>query len=221
MCEPTDNELLQQWRQGDASAFRTLIRHHDKYLYRIARSILGDDHDAEDVVQETFLRAFTGLKGFRGAASFRTWLTRIVLNEAGRRRRGQHLTVDLEALQAAQERRTPIQLSSLVAPQTDPESSAAQNQIRKIIEKAIDELPVAFRIVFVMRDVEDTGIKETASLLGIREETVKTRLHRARRLLRDRLGEQVALALKDVFPFNEPRCNALVQRLGKQLGLSL
>jgi RNA polymerase sigma-70 factor (ECF subfamily) len=95
MRERTDNELLQRWRQGDASAFRTLIRHHDKYLYRIARTILLDDHDAEDVVQETFLRAFTGLKGFRGAASFRTWLTRIVLNEAGRRRRGQHHTVDL------------------------------------------------------------------------------------------------------------------------------
>lgn len=108
----------------------------------------------------------------------------------------------------------------LVAPDTDPESSAAQSQIRRILEKAIDDLPMAFRIVFVMRDVEDVGTHETASLLGIREETVKTRLHRARRMLRESLGEQVASALKDVFPFNEPRCDALVQRLREQIDLS-
>jgi RNA polymerase sigma-70 factor, ECF subfamily len=108
----------------------------------------------------------------------------------------------------------------LIAPDIDPERSAAQSQIRRLLEKAIDDLPAAFRIVVVMRDVEEVGTKETASLLGIREETVKTRLHRARRMLRESLGEQVAAALKDVFPFNKPRCNALVQRLLHQIGLS-
>ena len=217
MSDPTDSELLQKWLQGNAFAFRTLVRRHDRYLYRIARSILLDDHDAEDIVQETFIRAFTGLRSFHGSASFRTWLTRIALNEANRRRRGQRSTVDLDALQTTQEHQRSRPSYPLIASDIDPESSAAQSQIRRLLEKAIHDLPAAFRIVIVMRDVEEVGTQETASLLGIREETVKTRLHRARRMLRESLGEQVALALKDVFPFNKPRCNALVQRLLNQL----
>jgi RNA polymerase sigma-70 factor, ECF subfamily len=220
MSDLTDRKLLQTWLQGDTSAFRTLVRRHDKYLYRIARSIILDDHDAEDVVQETFIRAFTGLRSFRGSASFRTWLTRIVLNEASRRRRHQRSIVNLDALHAAQGRRRSSPSSSLITPELDPESSAAQSQIRRLLEKAIDDLPAAFRIVVIMRDVEEVGTQETASLLGIREETVKTRLHRGRRMLRESLGEQVASALRDVFPFNKPRCNALVQRLLDHIGLS-
>jgi RNA polymerase sigma-70 factor, ECF subfamily len=215
-----DSELLERAMQGDGVAFETLIRSHDKHLYRIARSVLPDDHEAEDVVQETYIRAFTGLRGFRGAASLRTWLTRIVLNEAIRRRRhSRPATVDLDALRAAQERSLrPIH--SLTARDRDPERAAAHSQIRKMLEKAIDGLPVVFRIVFIMRDVEEFSIGETAKLLGIREETVKTRLHRARRMLRENLGEQLASALKDVFPFERPRCDALVQRLLNQVGLA-
>jgi RNA polymerase sigma-70 factor (ECF subfamily) len=218
---PRDSELLEIARKGDAVAFDTLIRRHDKHLYRIARSVLSDDHEAEDVIQESYIRAFTGLRGFRGAASLRTWLTRIVLNEAIRRSRRRRPMVDLGALHAAQERtRRPLHAPSLTARDTDPERAAAHSQIRKMLEKAIDNLPVAFRVVFVMRDVEEIGIRDTAKLLGILEETVKTRLHRARRMLRDSLGEQLASTLKDVFPFDKPRCNALVQRLLDQLGFS-
>jgi RNA polymerase sigma-70 factor (ECF subfamily) len=218
---PSDIELLERARQGEAAAFGTLIRRHDKHLYRIARSVLPDDQEAEDIVQETYIRAFTGLRDFRGAASLRTWLKRIVLNEAIRRRRRQRPMLDLEALHAAQERtRRPVHSSSLTARNSDPERAAAQNQIRKMLEKAIDDLPVAFRMVFVMRDVEEISTGETAKLLGIREETVKTRLHRARRLLRESLGQQLALALKDVFPFERPRCDALVQRLWDRFGWS-
>jgi RNA polymerase sigma-70 factor (ECF subfamily) len=127
--------------------------------------------------------------------------------------------VDLDALHAAQERmRRPIH--SLTARDRDPESAAAQSQIQKVLEKAIDSLPAAFRVVFVMRDVEEFSTADTAKLLGIREETVKTRLHRARRMLRESLGAQLASAVKDVFPFEKPRCDALVQRLLDQLGLS-
>jgi RNA polymerase sigma-70 factor, ECF subfamily len=215
-----DGELLKRARQGDAAAFDRLIRRHDKHLYRIARSVLPDEQEAEDVVQETYIRAFTGLRGFRGAASFRTWLTRIALNEAIRRRqRGRPAMVNLDALHAAQERsRQPIH--SLTARDHDPELATAHSQIRKMLEEAIDTLPMAFRIVFIMRDVEEIGIGDTAKLLGLREETVKTRLHRARRMLREHLGEQFASALKDVFPFEKPRCNALVQRLLDQVGLA-
>jgi len=219
--QPSDGELLERARQGDAPAFRMLIRLHDKHLYRIARSVLSDDQEAEDAVQETFIRMFTGLRDFRGTASLRTWLTRIVLNEAIRRRRRRRPGVDLTALQAVQERSPrPLYSSALTARDRDPERAAAQNQIRKMLEKAIDELPVAFRVVLIMRDVEEVSTAETAKLLGLREETVKTRLHRARRLLRERLGEQLAAVLKDVFPFERPRCDALVQRLVDQLGLS-
>ena len=108
----------------------------------------------------------------------------------------------------------------MTARDRDPERAAAQNQIRKMLEKAIDDLPVAFRVVFVMRDVEEISTGTTAKLLGIREETVKTRLHRARRLLRESLGAQLSSALKDVFPFERPRCDALVLRLWDRIGFS-
>jgi RNA polymerase sigma-70 factor, ECF subfamily len=212
-----DSELLERARKGDA-AFRTLIRRHDKYLYRIARSVLSDESEAEDAVQETFIRAFTGLPRFRGGATLRTWLTRIALNEAVRRSRSQRSLLDVDAIHAAQERsRRPIHSRSLTARERDPESGVAQSQIRKVLEKAIDHLPPAFRVVLILRDVEEISTRDTAKLLGIREETIKTRLHRARRLLREILGEQFASALKDVFPFERPRCDALVRRLLSRL----
>jgi RNA polymerase sigma-70 factor (ECF subfamily) len=221
LAVPIESELLHRARQGDAAAFEALIRGHDKHLYRVARSVLLDDQEAEDAVQETYVRVFTGLRDFRAAASLRTWLTRIVLNEAIRRKRRRRAVLDLDVLHAAQERTPrPIHSSSLTARERDPERAAAQAQIRKILENAIDGLPAAFRIVFVMRDVEELSTRETASLLGIQEETVKTRLHRARRMLRESLGADLAIALRGVFPFERPRCDALVQRLLDQLGLS-
>jgi RNA polymerase sigma-70 factor (ECF subfamily) len=216
---PNDSELLDRARQGDAAAFGMLIRWHDKHLYRMARGVLLDDQEAEDAVQETYVRAFTGLRGFRGAAGVRTWLTSIVLNEAIRRRRRRRHMLDLHQLHAAQERSLrPIHSSSLTERERDPERAAAQAQIRQILENAIDDLPAGFRIVFIMRDVEE--IADTANLLGIRQETVKTRLHRARGMLRESLGGDLAAARKGIFPFERPRCDALVRRLVNQLGLS-
>jgi RNA polymerase sigma-70 factor, ECF subfamily len=221
LADPTDSELLHRARQGDAGAFGMLIRRHDKHLYRVARSVLPDDQEAEDAVQESYVRAFGGIRDFRAAASLRTWLTRIVLNEAIRRRRRRRVMLDLDVLHAAQERAPrPIHSSSLSARERDPERAAAQAQIRQILEDAVDNLPAPFRVVFVMRDVEEFSARETASLLGIREATVKTRLHRARRMLRESLGGDLAVALKGIFPFEKPRCNALVLRLLNQLGVS-
>ena len=219
--EPSDSELLELARQGNPTAFGTLIRRHDRYLYRLARSILLDDYEAEDVVQETFIRAFTGLAGFRGDANLRTWLTRIALNLAVRSRRQKRANVNLDELQAKQERHPErAGISALTSPDRDPERAAAQEEIRKLLERAIDSLPAQFRTVFVLRDVEDVSVARTATLLGIRQETVKTRLHRARRTLRETLGEQLASDLKDVFPFERPRCDRLVARLLDHLGLS-
>jgi len=217
MVERTDKELIEHARKGDAAASRMLIRRHDKYLYRVIRSVLTDN-EAEDVIQETFMRAFRRLGDFRGDASLRTWLTRIALNEAVRRRRRQRSTVDLIELHAREDR-DPRRTSSSpwLAPNSDPERSAAQSQMHQILERAIDGLPAPFRTVLILRDVEEVSVQQTGSLLGIRPETVKTRLHRARRLLREKLGAEFASALKDVFPFERPRCDALAARVLNQL----
>ena len=216
MAEADDTELLRVAREGDATAFDTLIRRHDRFLYRVARSILLDDYEAEDVVQETFIKAFKGLVGFRAEASLSTWLTRIAVNEALARKRRQRTTVELEALKHPA---TQIEPSPMIAPAQDPEVAAAQHQIRHLMERAIDELPDSLRTVFVMRDVEELSTAEAARLLGLGEPTVKTRLHRARRMLRQILGDELAAGLNDVFPFERQRCDLLVERVIRQVGL--
>jgi RNA polymerase sigma-70 factor (ECF subfamily) len=213
MVKLTDSELLGLARAGDAAAFDNLIRRHDRHLYRIARSVLIDDQEAEDVIQEAFIKAFKGLGSFRGSAKLSTWLTRITLNEAIGRRRQRIRTVQLE------NRDAPSGRAATVVPEQDPEQTAAQHQIRKVLERAIDELPDSLRTVFVMRDVEELSTSDTARHLGIRDATVKTRLHRARRILRELLGDEIRASLKDVFPFEKQRCDRLVERLLSQLAL--
>jgi RNA polymerase sigma-70 factor, ECF subfamily len=218
MDRATDIELLERARQGRDDAFSALVRRHDRYLYRVARSILRDHQEAEDVVQQTYLKAFTKIVDFRGEANLRTWLTRIALNEALGRKRQQRLHVELGAIDTAQERvRSQIYLSPMT--QATPEGEASRSQIRQILESAIDHLPPALRTVLVMRDVEGATVEETANILGIKAETVRTRLHRARNMLRARLGEEFAAVLREVFPFERPRCDALVSRVLAKIGL--
>ena len=212
-----DTELLGLARDGNAIAFDALIRRHDRFLYRIARSILRDDHEAEDVVQDTFVKAFKGLVDFRADASLSTWLTRITLNEALGRKRRRRNTVQLGELK--QLTNGQVGQSPMIAPEQDPEIMTAQHQIGKLLERTIDELPDGLRTVFMMRDVEEVDTAETASLLKLTEATVKTRLHRARRLLRELLGDEIRESLKDVFPFGRSRCDRLVARLLEQVGL--
>jgi RNA polymerase sigma-70 factor (ECF subfamily) len=215
----SDTELLRLARKGDSLAFRILVRRHDRYLYRVARSVLLNDQEAEDIVQETFIRAFTRLVSFRGESRLSTWLTRIPLNEARRRQRHRRRQLGLDVLDFFNSERD-VQIPDFSAsPVQDPERATAQDQIRMVLERAIDGLPETFRTVFVMREVEGLSTEETASALGILPQTVKTRLHRARRLLREALGEQVRANLKDAFPFERPRCDQLVGRLLDQLGL--
>jgi RNA polymerase sigma-70 factor, ECF subfamily len=218
MGDARDAELLGRARGGDADAFSALVRRHDRFLYRAARSVLRDEVEAEDVVQQTFLRAFTKLAKFRGDASLRTWLTRIALNDAIRRRRERRLLVELGELDTATERaRSDAYLSGRAG--FTPEAEAARSQVRNLLERAIDELPPALRTILIMRDVEDASVDETASVLGIKPETVRTRLHRARSRLRETLGTELGTKLKDVFPFDRPRCDALVDKLLVRAGL--
>jgi RNA polymerase sigma-70 factor, ECF subfamily len=215
----SERKLVERAKRGDPLAFRAIMERHNQRLYRVARAVMKNDTEAEDVVQETYLRAFSNLSKFRGESSLATWLTRIALNEALGRKRKQRPTVTLESVEATQETSAQIIQFPAMNAETDPERSAAQHEIRKLLERATDALPKPFRVIFVMRDVEEMSIEETASHLGIRPETVKTRLHRARRLLRQSLDSQLASTLKGAFPFAGVRCaritEAVLNRLGK------
>ncbi len=206
LASASDIELVRLALEKDADAFRIIMKRHNRRLYRLARAVVHDDSEAEDIVQETYVLAFTNLGKFRGEASLATWLMRIALNEARGRLRRRRPAVDLMILDSPEGASTrPMPLSSSAAPD-DPERAAAQQEIRRLLERAIDDLPEPFRVVFVMRDVEEMSIADTAGLLGVPPETVKTRLHRARRLLRRALADQLASSLTGVFPFAGIRC---------------
>lgn len=217
LCEA---ELVRLAQQGGDGAFRTIMRRHNRRLFRVARGVLRDDSEAEDVVQEAYVRAFAGLAEFRCDANLSTWLTRITLNEALGRLRRRRPKVDLETLDTAQERhRAHIIPFPVMITETDPERIAAQREIRRLLEQAIDGLPEPFRLVFVLRDIEEMSTEETAAHLGLRPETVKTRLFRARRLLRHALDQQLASTLRDTFPFAGARCARITDAVLLRLGM--
>lgn len=213
-----ESELVALASRGDADAVRHLIQAYNRRLYRVARAVLHDESEAEDVVQEAYVRAFTNLDRFRGESSFATWLTRIALNEALGRIRRRRPKVALDALDNPQERaRMTVIPFPLMKTEADPEQTAARQQVRRLLERAIDDLPDPFRVVFMLRDVEEMTVEETARHLGLRPETVRTRLHRARTRLRKALDSELASALTDTFPFGGARCArvaaAVLQRL--------
>jgi len=207
-----DMALVQRARQRDGTALRLIMERHNRGLYRVARSVLGDDAEAEDVVQEAYLRAFTHLESFRGEARLATWLTRIALNEALGRLRARRPSVELNQIDTMDDQgASRIVFLPGARQDGDPEAAAARAEIRRLIERAIDRLPDPFRVVFVLRDIEELSVEATASHLGLRPETVKTRLHRARRLLRHSLDKTLATALTDAFPFAGARCARITQ----------
>lgn len=207
---------------GNAGAFRTIMKRHNRRIYRVARGILGDDSDAEDVVQETYIKAYQHLADFRAESSLTTWLTRIAINEALGRKRKRRATVDLSEIETLDEQgEVCVVIFPGAAAAVGPESAAMRAQIRRLLETAMDDLPEAFRIVFVMRDVEQMSIEETSQQLGVLPETVKTRLHRARRLLRQALQEKLGSALDDTYAFDGARCDRLTDSVMARLGLSV
>ena len=208
-----DVALVERAQRWDAAAFRLIVKRHNQRLYRVARAVLDDETEAQDVLQETYIHAFMHLSEFRAEARLSTWLTRIALNEALDRRRQRRPMVDLEVIKAMPDPSS--------ADRSDPEAATALADIRRLLERAIVGLPEHFRIVFVMRDVEEMSTEETALLLGLRPQTVKTRLHRARRLLRERLGDKFAGVFTDAFPFAGTPCDRLMQSVLDRLGISL
>jgi RNA polymerase sigma-70 factor, ECF subfamily len=206
-----ETELVQLARQGEAAAFRAIMQRSNRRLYRIARAVMNDDSEAEDVVQESYVRGLTALASFRGDSSLTTWLSRIVLNEAMGRLRRRRPTVDVDALEDRQARQGDVIPFPLTSGEPDPERAIAQRQIKALLESAIDELPDSFRTVLMARAVEGMSIEETADLFDLKPETVKTRLHRARQLLRDALEKQIGPVLTDAFPFDGRRCERMTQ----------
>jgi RNA polymerase sigma-70 factor (ECF subfamily) len=201
-----DAALVRLARAGDAASFRAIMQRSNRRLYRIARAVVNNDSEAEDVVQEAYVRAFTGLRDFRGESSLATWLSRIVLNEAMGRLRRRRPTVDIAAMETGQAPPGEVVRFPLASMEPDPERAIAQRQISALLESAIDGLPDLFRTVLVARAVEGMSIEETAELFGLKPETVKTRLHRARHLLREALEKQIGPVLSDAFPFDGRRC---------------
>lgn len=204
--------LVRRALARDAGAFRAIIKTYNQRLYRIARGILRNDAEAEDVVQEAYVRAFANLATFRGDSSLATWLSRIVINEALGRLRKRRRTVAMPENPEAQVIRFPLN------PSDDPERTMAQRQILALVERATDSLPDIYRMVFVARVIEGLSMEETADLLGVRPETVKTRLHRARSLLRKALDDEIGPVLLDAFPFAGRRCERLTKAVMGRLG---
>lgn len=214
-----DAELVRGARARDDGAFRAIMQRHNRRLYRIVRGILRNDHEAEDVVQEAYVRAFTHLEGFRGDSSLGTWLARIAMNEALGRVRHNRSSLDVAAAEARRSEAQIIQFP-LATTSDNPEQTMAQRQILQLVERATDNLPEIYRIVFITRVIEGMDVEETADLLGLKPQTVKTRLHRARVLVREQLDKQIGPVLMDAFPFAGRRCARMTDAVMKRIGVS-
>jgi RNA polymerase sigma-70 factor (ECF subfamily) len=196
-----DDELVALVRGGDASAYRFLLQRHNRRVYRAVRAVLGEERDVEDVMQEAYLSAYRALEGFEARSRFATWLIRIAVNCAIDRRRRAAPAVPLDAVPEAALARLGPPTVELV----DPERRVGARELEVRLEGAIDALPEAFRAVYVLREIEGLGTFDTAACLGLEEATVRTRFHRARRLLREALGDEIAAAA-EFMPFGGERC---------------
>jgi RNA polymerase sigma-70 factor (ECF subfamily) len=204
----TDTELIHRTQAGDMRALEILMRRHNRTLYRTARAILRDDAEAEDAVQEAYLRAYGALASFRGESKLSTWLVRITANEALMRRRKNARAAVVVALDAA----IPAgeQEEGPMSEEPGPERDALRGEMRKLLESRIDALPDGYRAVFVLRALEELTVEETAAALDIPEATVRTRYFRARGLLRESMARDIDRSLEDAFGFAGERCDRIV-----------
>ena len=209
----TDEEVVARVKGGETALYEILMRRYNQRLYRAARAILKDEAEAEDVMQDAYVRAFQNLGQFEGRAPFATWLLRIAVNEAlGRlrmRRRSQPFA------EADENGEISMNISETAA---DPEQNATRAELGHLLEEAVLRLPEAYRAVVVLRDVEELSTAETAEALDLSEENVKVRLHRGHAMVRDMLFERVGSDAKSAFPFMGPRCDRVVAGVFARLG---
>lgn len=213
-----DMLLVSSILQGDQGGFEVLMRRHNRMLFRTARSILKDDSEAEDALQDAYLLAYRALPRFRGQASLSTWLTRIVLNTAMGRQRKNTRRAEIVELQCVGDFE-PLQgeMSADGVHHEEPEMAAIRAETRRLLEKKIDDLPEAFRTVFVLREIEEMSVEEVSSALGIPEATVRTRHFRGRSMLRESLSREMDFALAEAFSFDGERCNRIVAGVMQRL----
>jgi len=212
---PADEEVVRRIRGGEAVLFGVLMRRYNQRLFRVARAILKDEAEAEDVMQQAYVNAYTHLHQFEERAQFGTWLTRIAVHEALARRRRRARFEEVDAM-PEYDKRTMEQLTSK---DLSPEDQAIRREMRGILEAAVDTIPEIYRAVFLLREVEALSTSETAECLGISEDTVKTRLHRARAMLRQEMFERAGLTAGGLFPLHLARCDRVVAAVFAHLGL--
>ena len=205
--EPPDENLVARMRTGDTGAYEIILRRYNRRLFRVTRSILRDDDDAQDAMQEAYVRAFTNLGDYRTPGNFGAWLTRIAINEALMKKRKDRRYTSSDAAPTPDEDEAATQEP---APGPGTEELAANGELRRLIEVAVDRLPESFRTVFVLRAIEQLSIEETAACLDIPAATVKTRFHRARGLMQQSLDHYIDAAGLTVFDFAGPRCDRMV-----------
>jgi len=214
----SDATLLQRIETGDHAAFEGVMRKYNGKLFRVARAILKDDSDAEDVLQDAYLDAYRHLGEFRGGAELSTWLTRIVVNHALMRLRREKRRSSIVPFQSTATRDGEGPETQVPDSRSEsPSAGAMRAETRRILERRIDELPASFRTVFVMREVEDMSMEEIAECLSVPTATVRTRLFRARALLRAALARDIDLATGDVFSFAGARCDRIVANVLSRL----
>ena len=206
----SDGELVSRVRNGETALFELIMRRYNRRLFRIARSMLGDDAEAQDALQDAYVNAYLKLAQFRGPDGFASWLCQIVTSQAlmqlRRRKRAR-----LEPLSDWEEATEPP--AAAQTSRDDPESNVHELQLRRLLEQAIDALPAVYRPAFVLREIEQLSVGEAARCLGIEEATVKTRVHRARRLLQRDLTTELSGLLRGTFEFDGERCDQIVARV--------
>jgi RNA polymerase sigma-70 factor (ECF subfamily) len=205
--EQADEMLIQQVLDGDTASFELLMRRYNERVYRAARAIVRDEQEAEDVMQQAYVNAFSHLRQFNGSARFSTWLTRIAINEALARVRRQ------ERYEPFDDERSNVEPFMLQSPDENPERQAFTHELRGLLEWAIDRLPNGMREVFVLREVEGLSTLEVAACLDVSEDVVKTRLSRGRARLRRLLLERTGATAPEAFRFYRPRCDRVVARV--------
>ena len=212
-AEQNDADVIQQVLDGNTAMFELLMRRYNERVYRVARAIVRDELEAEDVLQQAYVNAFTHLRQFNGSAQFSTWLTRIAVNESLARVRRQ---VKYEGFDDARSNAEPLTSRN---PSENPERQAFTSELRDMLESAIDTLPDGMREVFVLREVEGLSTSEVAACLGVTEDVVKTRLSRGRAALRRVMLERTGATTPDAFRFDRPRCDRAVAHVLARIAL--
>jgi RNA polymerase sigma-70 factor, ECF subfamily len=204
----SDLEIVERVRGGEAALFELLMRRYNQRLYRVARSIVRDEDEAQDIMQEAYVRAYVNLGHYEGRALFSTWLTKIAVHEALARLRRRARVVRLDG---APEEEDSVEM--LKSPERGPEDRASQGELSALLDAALESLPESYRLIFVMREVEGLSTAEAAQCLGLSQQNVKARLHRARAALRRHIDARIGTEARGLYAFHLSRCDQVVHNV--------